>query len=540
MKRFFLLALSIGLTGFISAGAANSATLSSQDKTSPTKTFKIRIQNNAYFEYNDVTGQGSDQSSLSEGLHYFNQLNVFTKGKINDYDYKFDVGVKATDNPKKDIKIISLTTLKGRFSNKTHTLTAGDIYNSFSQYSLSTALKGASYFYRDHNQKNKIEVVYGIAYPRWDSFWSDETKTIKRKVYGGKYTHSFSSKLQSGFSFITSNDSDRQYDNVPLYNNHLYTFDTHYQPLKGLRLFGEYSYSMNTKETSSTAPGVKHYGTAIKMRAIGNQNPSRVVLEYERINPDFITLTGSATPDREKAKMRWRYKYNRQFYTNLGFLWFKDNLNGQKTETTNTYRPSLGITYKKLFGRPRSVSSLTYKFDNIVKTSQETKNHFVDFNYQDSFANLNSITNIGYHKYDVDQGVQDSHEIVFNTTLNGRHKIADYVLKPSIYYGTWGIEDELQHDDSQYYQIALGMGLDIPNKKITSKLKIGKNRTTRDHSGDNEKYFASLNIYWRAGNIFKMKHALIYLRTFVNDFSYSTASQDFKEKSVIIGIKNQF
>lgn len=532
------------LFAFVIAGIANASSLPTPagQILKETRSFKLRIQNDTFIEYNNITGAGKNQSTLTDGLHYFDQLNVYTNGKVNDYTYNFNVGVKATDDSRKDIKNISLTSLKGYFSNKTHTLTAGDIYNSFSQYSLNTALKGASYNYEDNKQQNNIQLVYGIALPRWDSFWSDETKAIKRRVYAGKYTHNFSDKLATGFSMLTSDDSDRVYDGVQLYNNHLYTVDAKYRPITGLRLNGEYSYSNNIGQTSTFVPGVKHKGSAIKLQAIGDKNPSRVTLEYERINPEFITLTGSATPDREKAKMRWRYKYSREFYTNLGLLWFKDNLDGKKEETTNTYRPSLGITYKKLFGRPKSIMDINYKFDDILNSSQDTQNHFIDLSYQDTFADLNSITNIGYHKYDAEQS-QKSKEIVFNTILNGNYRFDTYVLKPSIYLGTWGIDDELQNNNSQYYQAALGIGFDLPREKITSKLRIGKNKTTRDNTEDNEKYFGSFNIYWRAGNIFIMKHALIYTRAFVNDFRYSTATtanRDFQEQSVVIGIKNNF
>lgn len=64
------------------------------------------------------------------------------------------------------------------------------------------------------------------------------------------------------------------------------------------------------------------------------------MLEYERVSTKFFTLVGSATPDREKVKGTWRYKATKNVTTNLGFLWFHDNLDGTKTQdTTNYYKP---------------------------------------------------------------------------------------------------------------------------------------------------------------------------------------------------------
>ncbi len=60
-------------------------------------------------------------------------------------DYNFNLGAKGTDDKRNDIQPFSLTNMQGRFTNKVHTLTIGDTFESFSQYALNTAVKGASY-----------------------------------------------------------------------------------------------------------------------------------------------------------------------------------------------------------------------------------------------------------------------------------------------------------------------------------------------------------------------------------------------------------
>ncbi len=312
-----------------------------------------------------------------------------------------------------------------------------------------------------------------------------------------------------------------------------------YRPIPGLNIYSEFSHSSNTKDSSDTTANIDKSGNAFKIRAIGNKNPSRVLLEYERISPDFITLAGSATPDREKFKSTWRYKINKKVTTHLGFLWYRDNLDGQLAAGKNVYRPSIGITYKKAFGRKHNVVDLTYKFDK-TNTTNDITNHIIDLSINDRFGKVYNTTNISYYKYKTDGVVQDSHEFRANTEFSGRIKKDDYVLKPSLRLGTWSNKNELTSSLDKYYEASVGLGFDIAKYKISSKIKVGENRANRDLSDDSKKLFASLNIYYRPKKFFSFKRTMIYARAFYNDFTYTTNNKDFRENSVIVGIKIRF
>ena len=506
------------------------------------ETFTLRAHNDGYLQYNSISGEGKSQSMLQEGWGYYDQFNIYSRGKVDGYQYYFNLGLKATNDRTKDLKELSLTTIKGSLSNKNHTLKAGDVYESFSQYALNAPLKGVSYDYRSDTGSEKVQLVAGESLPRWDSLWSEDTKTTKRLVYGGKYTHSFSPTLSTGISFVATDDdrSDSVFASMALYRNYLGTLDLLYRPLRGLTITGEYSYSDNTRKKTDTFVEQKESGSAYKIRAVGDQDPSRVELEYEHVDPGYITLSGSATPDRQKAKATWRYKQSKRLYAHVGMLWFRDNLQDQKSGTTHTYRPSVGVTLHHLWGRSRATADLTYKYDYIKRPVQVSKNHFIDLNYQDTFGAISSITNLGYRIYDVSDETLKNKEFLFNTALNGRYHWSAVVLKPTLYLGTWHQDEELQNNDSTFFQAAVGFGLDVPREKITSSLRVGKNRTDRKNFDDNEKLFASLNLYWRAGDLSVFKRALLYLRAFHNDFSYTQANRDFQEDSIVLGLKNQF
>ncbi len=501
---------------------------------------KIHINNEFYLQYNNITGPGKAQSSLTDGLRYYNMFNIYIRGKQKDFKYSLNAGVKLTDDRKKDIKDVSLTNLQGMITNKIHTVRIGDIFEPFSQYSLNMSLKGISYKYLSKDTINQLQFVYGIAYPRWDSFWDDDTKTIKRYVYGARYRRKvLDNKMDIGVSFVYSNDKDRIYATAPLYDNYLYTIDMNYRPIPGLNIYSEFSHSSNTKDSSSTTANEDFSGNAFKIRAIGNKNPSRVLLEYERVSPEFITLTGSATPDREKFKATWRYRVNKKVTTHLGFLWYRNDLDGQLSEKKNIYRPSIGVTYKKAFGRRHNIMSLTYKFDKTDATNDIT-NHIFDFSVSDRFGKVYNTTNLSYYKYKTDGALRDSHEVRANTRFSGRISKKDYVLKPSLYLGTWSNKNELSDSLDKYYEASVGMGVDVVKYRLSTKVKVGKNRSSRDLSDDSKKFFASLNVYYRPKRFFSFKRTMIFARAFYNDFKYTTDTKNFRENSIVVGIKIRF
>lgn len=497
----------------------------------------IKIKNDFYLQYNDISGPSASSSTLTNGLTYNNLINFYTKGIYYDYKYNLNLGIKLTDDKRKDIKEFSIINLSGKVSKGNHTLELGDYIKSFSKYSLNSSLKGSAYTYDD--QINKIDLIYGIAYPRWDSFWDNETDSLKREVFGARYNKNINEDLSLGIDVVKSNDSDTPISTMNLFETNLLTVNTTYKPIKGLKLYGEYSFSDNETNTSGVINNQK--GSALFLQAIGNKNPSRVQLEYERVSPDFKTVTGSATPDREKFKAKWRYKIAKNTTLNSGFLWFKDNLDNTKTETTNTYRPDIGLTFKKLFNRRYSVLDLNYKLNYIDNGVSKTSDDMYDLNYKDRFGIIHSDTSLVYNIYDTKSNVRSQKDFKFNTTFNTRHSFKDLVLKPSLMLGTWNMNDELTNNgDNSYYQTSLGLGLDIPSKKLTTTLRLGKNKSTRDVGDNLDKFFASFDLYWKMGNYKAFKNVMLYSKTYINDYSYTTATNNYQEKSFTLGIKLTF
>jgi len=491
---------------------------------------------------NEVSGAGKNASSLTRGLNYLEVLNLYGSGAKGAWNYNYTAGGKATDDLRNDTKKLSLTNIQGRATNNVHTVTAGDVFESFSQYSLATSLKGASYRYnKESSGLPEVTGVFGWAYPRWDSVWKDPvTRSINRQAAGLRVKQAINPDLWAAGSYVGAKDTGRIGVTDALYDAKNYTFDFGYGPMPGLTAAGEYSLSDYDEATGGTSAK----GSAARVELVGDADPSRVSIEYENVEPDFFSALGSASPDRRKVKARWRYKYTRQVTFTSGLLWYRNNLDKTRTAgTTRNWKPEFSAAIKKPFsGRPYSFADLSYKFDRKYGGGSSGADHYLNANYRDRFAQLDSDTNLGYTLYKTKTGVRDAKEVNFNTSLNSRHQVKAMVFKPSVNLGAWYARDELAEETDKLYEYSLGLGLEAPDAGLTGDLRLGANmlRKSAANTDDSDKFFATLGAYWRPALPAMLKDSTIFLRAGYNGYAFTTSSRNFREKSVTAGINTSF
>ena len=510
-------------------------------RPAPADTSEFHASNEFSVEQNEIRGAGKDASSLTKGLNYLEILNLYGNGAKGAWDYNYTVGGKATDDLRNDSKKLSLTNMQGRATNNIHTITVGDVFESFSQYALATSLKGGSYrFLKEGTRLPEVTAVMGWAYPRWDSIWKDpETRTINRQASGLRVKENFSGDLWAGLSAVSAKDTGRISATDALYDARNYTLDFNYIPMPGLTVAGEHSMSDYDEATGATS----EKGKATRIELIGDADPSRVSLEYENVEPDFYSALGSASPDRRKFKTKWRYKYTKQVTFTSGLLWYRNNLDGAKTGTTSNWKPEISAAIKKPFAsRPYSLADLSYKFDRKYGAGSSGADHYLNGNYRDRFGELDSDTNLGCTLYKTKTAVRDAKEVNFNTSLNSRHQLKSVVLKPSVNLGTWYSKDELADETDKLYEYSLGLGFEAPDANLTSDLRFGRNMLRKSASGtdDSDKFFAALNTYWRPKFMARLNDSTIFLRAGFNDYAFTTTARNFREKSVTVGINTAF
>ena len=495
---------------------------------------EFHLGNELSITTNDVSGPVKAQSSLTKGARYLDVLNFYGNGRSNQLEYGYTIGGKATDDQLNDSKTFSLTNFQGRFSNKVHTLVLGDTFESFSQYSLNTAVKGGAYkFTANRRNTPEVTLLYGLAYSRWDNLWT--SGAMERQVIGGRIRQSVGDDFSIALSGVQTIDHMGM-PGLTLYDGHTFTLDAEYRPIPGLTLRSEASFS-NYGKTETGAYSTSD-GNAVRFEAVGDADPSRVSLEYERITPGYVTIAGSATPDREKVKARWRYKYTKNVTYNFGFLWFHDSIFDQKADRTDHYKPEVGVSIKRPFGRQYAVADVTYKLDTVYNSTTTTNDHFINFTYRDRFGIFDSDSNFSIALYDTTDS-RRAQEYTYNTSLSSRHTVGPVILKPVFYFGGWTANEELAiaRTTDYIFEYSGGLGVEVPTWKVTSSWKIGENRLLKEAAGDTMKTYGQANIYWRPEFAAKTQ-GMLFVRAFINDYRYSLNSanaENFRENSVTVG-----
>ncbi|MCX5787348.1 MAG: hypothetical protein NTX64_02395 [Elusimicrobia bacterium] len=499
---------------------------------------ELHFNNDFNLDYNDIAGPGRAASSLTQGYRYTNQLNANLNGKAGLYDYNFSVGGKATDDKRNDLKVFTLTNLQGRASNGVHSVNLGDTFESFSQYALAASLKGGSYhFAKGGTYLPEATAVFGYAYPRWDNFYGDHVvKVVERQAVGGRLKQKLGPDAWTGASVVRTVDTHRRNSTDPLENATVYTGDWEYHPIPGLTLDGEHSWSNTAESTAQDAETTHFNGNAQRIEAVGDADPSRVSLEFERVSHEYQTLLGAATPDRLKAKAKWRYLATKRITINSGMLWFRDDVDGQKADPTQTWRPELGATVKAIGGRPNAAADFSYRLSRAYGPAMDSADHVFNVGYRDRFADFDSDSNLGYTYYDA---ARNTKEYTYNTTLGTRRSVGEVVLKPQLAAGGWTSNDELSMVSERIYEFSAGCGVEIPRWKVTADLKLGQNSLDRAGADNTRKFFTDLGVYYRPA-LPELRRTTIYLRAYTNEFRYTTAARDFRERSVKSGVNIEF
>jgi hypothetical protein len=214
-------------------------------------TSKVIINNEFSVTYNSVSGDGKANSSLSDGMHMLDVFTINSYGTLsNGYRFNYNVGLKATDDKRNDIKNLSLTNLNYMMTNDINTWNFGDIFESYSQYSLNTALKGASWRHmlssQDEELSRSLGLVAGLAYPRWDCFYGGmETKMVPRNVIGANYRQMYLPNFAMGYTGVYVNDMERVNPTDTLLTNTVFAADAQYQPFSGLILTANWLFQLS-------------------------------------------------------------------------------------------------------------------------------------------------------------------------------------------------------------------------------------------------------------------------------------------------------
>ncbi len=501
--------------------------------------------------YNRVTGPGRGISRLNTGWHHFSTLNANMFGQWHGLDIDLMAGVKITDDRTRDPRDVSLVTLRGSVGNDYFSLALGDVFETFSQYSLSTSLKGGALEVTPFGWGGtRIAAVHGIAYPRWDSFLDDpDTAALRREISGLHVSQPLFENLMSvGVSYVYSDDSRPVFPTDPLHRNQVAALEYDWEIIEGLNLNMELAYADTSirsrnevNDEEETERRESSTDIAHRIELVGDGGPSRVQLEHERIGSDFWTSGGNAVSDRERYRARWRYRISRDITMTTGYLYYRNNLDGELDTTTHNHRPDLTFTWRRLFDRQFAVADLRYRQDWSTNVDRDTLNHFLTVGYRDRLGAVDIDTNLGYTIFKTKEDIRNAKEYTYSTTVSSQHEIGEFILRPQIRLGGWVGRNELESETDLTREHSAGLGVEVPACNLNMNLRAGRSRLSKDdRSGNSTRDFVSLNSYYRPKPLQNFGRTMISMNLRYNDMDFTMRERNYSEFSFTMGLNVDF
>ncbi len=501
--------------------------------------FTRRVSNELELNYNNVSGAGAAQSTLTEKFNLIENIQLNQGVDSEKRSYWLNMGGRGTDDRTVDLRPLSLTNLQLKMGSGAGRWTLGDTFEYFSQYTLSSSLKGLAYSFDNGSDRvPAFTLIYGVGYPRWDSFYGpSQVKSIRRQAYGVRAAQRLGDAWTVGLQLLQVDDSKRVNPTDPLYEGPVYGFDWQYKPFEGLMIAGESAFSNADESPGAGTAAISRNGSAHRLIFDGQGDNIRLNLEYERVTPGFVTLLGSATSDRERVRARWRQRNGRNTTMNLGFIWFRDNLSDQKAFSTAHWRPEISFAQRRLFNRVYASGDVAYRYDKSNGGGRKAKNHYIDLGYRDRFGTMDFETRAGLIDYATDPGVRDSNEYTLNATIGTRKTMGSVIYRPQLFLGTWLAKDDLTGFEDRVYETSVGLGMDFPESNISASVKLGSHRLLRDGGDDNDRLFANLGVYWRPPASLGLSDQTVFFRFGINDYDNTDDSRDFTETTWAVGIR---
>ena len=493
---------------------------------------RLNIDFDASLSDNMLSGPGQDRSFLTEGWKYMGTMNANLSGQQEEFKYQLRLGLRSTNDKRTDPIPFSLTNAQGTFEYRQHKLLLGDVFEVFSRYSLSSSLKGANYRYEDGSMPS-LSLIAGRAVPRWESWWKDpDALSINREAYGASIKHKIMEDMNAGISYVQSADYDAPMPGTMLYDNQVAALTLDYKPIPGLTLAGEAALSSTNLTNGMSA---SEAGQAFRIEAIGDQDPSRVVLEYERVSPNFESLLGSAIKDRESSAASWRYKASQDITVNSSFRWNRNSLH-DSARSTNAYRPQIGVTIRRIASRRYSALDLKAKLDYKDAPAFSRTDWFTSANYRDRFGIYDIDTGLGLSSYNASKSDSNQLDSTARLAISTRKSFGSVIIRPNISASANYADDDEAAVTRKVYEYSAGSVIDFPEQRISANFRIGQN-FMRAPDADAEAMYLTAQLNYRPE---ALKGGNFYMKFTVNDYEYQATANNYAEKVFTIGLNLPF
>jgi hypothetical protein len=226
---------------------------------------------------------------------------------------------------------------------------------------MSKGIKGVAFQQNMGDDQNYVRAFYGSFDGQWAFLYKDPVLEPMNTLGGGVRVQRAWDKFRLGLNLAEAHDQETgSHATFPAYDQFLPAVDWEYREA-GLVISGEHAYS-DTEEVATTgAAGTDKTGSAHKVTLRAALKAINLDGQVERVSPDFISRGGGATADRMRYYLKADYKLTRDWRVFAIYDDYEDNLNGQKTATTDVTTWEAGFKRARAFGRRHMNVALSWR-----------------------------------------------------------------------------------------------------------------------------------------------------------------------------------
>ena len=115
------------------------------------------------------------------------------------------------------------------------------------------------------------------------------------------------------------------------------------------------------------------------------------------------------------------------------------------------------------------------KLDQKNSAVNNSSDYFTDLGYRDRFIGLDIDAGAGFTSYNVDKNTRETLDYSGRLSVSTRKSFEKVILKPSINASSNYIDDNINNTTDKIFEYSIGLGVDLPDSKLSSNFKFGQN-----------------------------------------------------------------
>lgn len=493
--------------------------------------------------YQNVSGAGSASSFLDQGLHVLQEVDLEHETALNDsWNSKLLTSVRYTDSDQFDTERLSLERLSWTMASARSYLTLGDYFANFTQYSLNKSLKGIGYEKKFGQRDSYLRLAAGTFDGQWEYLYDDvDNEPVSRLGAGVRLQHA-ADRLQLGLNLVRIDDDNQDGRNLgqDVYRQNVAAFDWEYRGEQH-KLSGEHAYSDTVK--TSTGGDNQNSGTAHRINLYSRIASLKVRAKVEQVSPDFLSLGGGATADRQRFYLKTDLKISRNVATYVQYDHYRNNLDEQLAATTRNTAFELGLAIKKLFDRKTLNATTSLRRKKTVTdtaTVDQTSDRF-KLSLKDKFFGVLTVDGDYEVIFDDDNVAGNSPtNRLYSLSLLSRHRLdnGSWQLRPRLRISLQEMENATSGGEDLTDQLSFSLSA---NRGNGTELGLNVDRTKTDPFDPTQDNSTVLRYgaYWQLATEL-LKNGRLRCDVSRNEYDFSTATNNYEELIAKLSLNFEF